>query len=121
MRPITPLEQGNAQAIEELQAQEAQAQMLRKQQMAQEQMKTQQQQDNLANAQIGGAGIQAGASLLGGLMQQQANRASEQRQMLARGTLRGLDTQLQGSVQNTDRQQAAMGRLMENYRKALIR
>lgn len=78
-------------------------------------------QQRESNVALGSAGIQAGASLLGGLLGQAAQRQQLQRQIQSEGERAASASQAEALVRSQQQQQDALSRLMASYRSALIR
>lgn len=74
-----------------------------------------------ANAALGSAGIQAGASLLGGLLGQAAQAQQMTRQIQSEGERAASASQAEALVKAQQQQQDALSRLMASYRSALIK
>jgi len=77
------------------------------------------QQQQAGNVQLGAAGIQAGASLLGGLMQQAAQREIQQKEIEQRGRQQSQQITGESMIKAQQAQQDALSRLMASYRSAL--
>lgn len=71
-------------------------------------------------AQVAGAGIQAGGQLAGQLLAQEAARRAQQKEIEFMGQQQGLQTQANAQQQLTERQQEALARLMGHFKSALV-
>jgi len=72
-----------------------------------------------AGAQLGSAGIQAGASLIGGLMQQAAQRELQKRELEQRGMQQAQQATGESMLKAQQDQQNALSRLMASYRSVI--
>jgi RNA polymerase-interacting CarD/CdnL/TRCF family regulator len=89
-------------------------------QQSEEQKKAQAaQQQASTGAQLGSAGIQAGAALVGGLMQQAAQRQIQQKELEQRGMQQAQQATGESMLKAQQDQQNALSRLMASYRSAI--
>lgn len=86
-------------------------------QQRQEQVQAQKQQES---NQIGAAGIQAGANLLAGLMQQKAQNELNAQQLQSELIKRKTESDVENIAKSGELQREAFAKLMANYRAALV-
>lgn len=71
-------------------------------------------------SKLGSAGIMGGTQLLSGILSLEAQKAAAQKAMESDVAKQQAETQAEGMIKAQQAQQDAFGRLMANYRQALV-